>query len=179
MPANHPPLIREALAEEELLKRLIPSGPGHPDLIRRIRAASERDLTGGAVMAHASHPELIRAGLLYAYDAIDETHRIVQGIETAEASYWHGMVHRREGDFDNARYWFRRTGRLPAFPEMHRRAAEFSSLMARQLDWDPYLFVGECEQARFGGDGDVKQLLALQRVEFDVMFEQLWGAAFA
>jgi hypothetical protein len=51
--------------------------------------------------------------------------------------------------------------------------------MGRQSNWDPYVLVGQCEQARFGGDVDQKELVALQRLEFDVMFDQLWRDAFA
>jgi hypothetical protein len=173
-------LAAELLAEEDLLLRLRPTEPGSPEAVRRIREAEETELTGGAVLADAAYPRLIRAGLLYAYDAIDESHRIVQELAGAHASYWHGMLHRREGDFENARYWFRRTGRLKVvFPEMQARAAEVSPLMARQMDWDPYVLVGQCEQARFGGDVNQKELVALQRIEFEVMFDYLWRDAFA
>jgi hypothetical protein len=176
---GYSPLASELLAEEDLLLRLRPTEPGSPDALRRIREAEEQELTGGAVLADATYPRLIRAGLLYAYDGIDESHRIVQEIRTDQASYWHGMLHRREGDFENARYWFRRTGKLGVFAEMHARAADVSPLMRRQLDWDPYAFVGQCEQARFGGDVNQKELVALQRIEFQVMFDYLWRDAFA
>jgi len=177
---GYSPLANELLADEEdLLLRLRPIEPGHPDVLRRIRTAEESELTGGTVLADASYPRLIRAGLLYAYDAIDESHRIVQEIGSNHASYWHGMIHRREGDFENSRYWFRRTGKLGVFSEMHARAAEVSPLMGRQMDWDPYVLVGQCEQARFGGDVDQKELVALQRIEFEVMFDYLWRDAFA
>lgn len=173
------PFVNDLLADDEdLLLRLIPAEPGHPGALRSIRDADEKTLTGGAVMAHSTYPRLIRAGLLYAFDAVNESHRIIQEIESDEASYWHGMCHRREGDFENSRYWFRRTGRLSVFTELHARAADLSPLMARQLDWDPYLFVGQCEQARFGGDLDQKELIALQRMEFEVMFGYLWREAF-
>jgi len=178
---GYSPLVEELLAneEEDLLLRLVPSESGDPEVLRRIRTASELDLTGGAVMADPTHSPLIRAGLLYAYDAIDESHRIVQQIQTDHASYWHGMLHRREGDFENSRYWFRRTGELGIFSELHARAAAVSPLMGRQNNWDPYVLVGQCEQARFGGDQDLKELVALQRVEFEVMFDFLWHGAFA
>lgn len=176
---GYSPLVDDLLTDEDLLLRLKPTEPGPVDALLRIRSADESELTGGAVLAHASHPHLIRAGLFYAYDAIDESHRIVQGIATDVASYWHGMLHRREGDFENARYWFRRTGRLGMFTEMHSRSAGVSPLMGRQMDWDPYVLVGQCEQARFGADLNQKELLALQRIEFEVMFDHLWHGAFA
>jgi hypothetical protein len=176
---GYSPFAAELLAEEDLLSRLRPTEPGSPDALRRIRNADEQELTGGVVLADATYPRLIRAGLLYAYDGIDESHRIVQEIATEYASYWHGMLHRREGDFENSRYWFRRTGRLGVFGEMHARVAEVSPLMGRQSDWDPYVFVGQCEQARFGGDVNQKELVALQRIEFEVMFDYLWRDAFA
>lgn len=175
---GYSPLVNELLAEEDLLLRLRPTEPGSPDALRTIRHAPEEELTGGAVLADPVFPRLIRAGLFYAYDGLDESHRIVQDVRTDHGSYWHGMLHRREGDFENARYWFRRTGRLGVFPEMHSRAAEVSALMGRQMDWDPYVLVGQCEQARFGGDVNQKELIALQKLEFEVMFDHLWRDAF-
>lgn len=41
----------------------------------------------------------------------DKAHRIVQDIETAQASAIHAYLHRKEGDESNARYWYGRAGR--------------------------------------------------------------------
>jgi hypothetical protein len=117
---------------------------------------------------------LVRGGLLYALDAIQEAHAIFQDAKGDLGSYWHGMIHRREGDFDNARYWFRRSGILPVFSELHSAASQSSALMARQSNWDPYVFTGECEQARFGETEGLNGLVALQRVEFEVVFDYCW-----
>jgi hypothetical protein len=44
-------------------------------------------------------------------DEWDKAHRIVMD-ESGEDSAWvHAYLHRREGDLDNARYWYRRAGR--------------------------------------------------------------------
>lgn len=45
-------------------------------------------------------------------------HPVVQDLEDATASWLHALVHRLEGDLDNARYWYRRAGRTfdPALP---------------------------------------------------------------
>jgi hypothetical protein len=42
-------------------------------------------------------------------------HEIVQEHEESDVANWiHALVHRMEGDLDNARYWYRRCGRKPA-----------------------------------------------------------------
>ena len=41
-------------------------------------------------------------------------HEIVQEHEDDRTASWiHAVVHRMEGDLDNARYWYRRCGREP------------------------------------------------------------------
>ena len=52
----------------------------------------------------------VLAGLYLLYDELDESHTISQALETPTGSYWHGIMHRREPDYGNAKYWFRRVG---------------------------------------------------------------------
>jgi hypothetical protein len=73
---------------------------------------------------------VVRGGLLYALDDLAGCHEFFQSTANDLVSYWHGMMHRREADFDNARYWFRRAGALPFFDTLHSRAAEVSTDMA-------------------------------------------------
>ena len=47
------------------------------------------------------------AGVWLLHDYLDESHTISQRIDTPSGSFWHGIMHRREGDFSNAKYWFR------------------------------------------------------------------------
>src|SRR5690348_9587161 len=50
------------------------------------------------------------AGLWLRHGFLDESHTISQSLDNSSGSYWHGLMHRREGDFDNTKYWFRRVG---------------------------------------------------------------------
>jgi hypothetical protein len=38
----------------------------------------------------------------------DRAHRIAQEVEDAAGAWVHALVHRKEGDFSNARYWYQR-----------------------------------------------------------------------
>jgi hypothetical protein len=166
--------IDRLFLHDELLRKLTPSEPLSTALVLSLRATDDAAISGGKTVGHAGNFALVRGGLFYALDALDEAHAFFQDAPGDLGSYWHGMLHRREGDFDNARYWFRRAGALPCFGDLHRAASEFSADMAKQPNWDPYLLTGECEQARFGAEESVAALVRLQRVEFDGLFDYTW-----
>ena len=44
-------------------------------------------------------------------DDWDTAHNIAQDIASAEGSWIHAYLHRREGDEGNAAYWYRRAGK--------------------------------------------------------------------
>ena len=166
--------IGRIFLQDGLLAKLTPAEPLSYDLLLRVRAADDATLSGGQTIGHAENFALVRGGLLYAIDAIHEAHAIFQDTQGDLAAYWHGMMHRREGDFENARHWYRRAGALPCCAALHRAASEFSADMARQAGWDPYLLTGECERARFGAEESVAGLVKLQRVEFEGVFDYTW-----
>lgn len=166
--------IDRIFLHEGLLEKLTPAEPLSYDLLIRVREADDAALSGGRAIGRAENFALVRGGVLYAIDAIHEAHTIFQDAPGDLGAYWHGMMHRREGDFENARYWFRRAGALPCFAALHRAAGEFSSVMARQPSWDPYLLTGECERARFGAAENATALARLQRTEFEGVFDYTW-----
>lgn len=59
----------------------------------------------------ANVSRLLRALWLERKGDWDEGHAIVQEIPTADASWVHAYLHRREGDLGNAGYWYRRAGK--------------------------------------------------------------------
>lgn len=168
--------IDRILLAEGLLGKLLPKDISDRELWRRVTGADDAAIAG-APIGHAPAFGLVRGGLLYLLDDLDGCHRFFQDVPSDLGSYWHGMMHRREGDFDNARYWFRRAGALPMFDELHHKAALFSADVAKQMSWDPYLFTGQCEQCRFGAEDEGSELVRLQRAEFDVLFDYTWRQA--
>ncbi len=87
----------------------------------------------------SSLPRTCQAGLWLLANELDLSHELSQEIHSAEGSYWHGIMHRREGDFENAKYWFRRVGRHAVFDSL---AEEIASLRVNlpeapsDLPWD-------------------------------------------
>jgi hypothetical protein len=56
--------------------------------------------------------ELLRAIELAQAGDWDAAHELVQHLEDNTAAWIHAVLHKMEGDLGNARYWYRRAGRL-------------------------------------------------------------------
>ncbi len=172
---RYPDFIQRLLLHERTLDEPLPTEPTDYALVIRIRETDDATVLGGAESLPGAPLPLLRAGLFYYHNALDDSHKEAAKGDGDLAAYWHGMVHRREGDFDNARYWMRRAGEQPVFQEMHgRAAAENAPNMGRQSNWDPFLFTHLCEQYKYGAHEYKKEIGALQRVEFAVMFDYVW-----
>jgi len=140
--------------------------------------------------AFAIHPvpqsELpaVRGLVLLWHDHFDAAHEIVQHLETAEASYVHAILHRREPDYGNAKYWFRRVRQHPCYEPLAKAAEKilqssganaFASRLLPGGRWDALAFVDACEEAQ-AGRRDAKTVGALRQVqatEFALLLEHL------
>lgn len=118
-------------------------------------ALVEQILADNAVFAR--YPALA-SGLWLYVDALDRSHRISQGIDDSTGSFWHGIMHRREGDFSNSHYWFRRAGLHP--------------VMERIPDYDPHELIDAVAEGR---SADRIVLRQQQREEWMHLFG--WCAA--
>jgi hypothetical protein len=107
--------------------RIMPLGPGRPNqaalpMLARLDRAFDHVQVVDRAMA-----DCCRAAAWLLHDYHDQCHKICQDIATPSGSYWHAILHRREPDYDNAKYWFRRVG---SHPVLARLAAE------QEGNWD-------------------------------------------
>ena len=98
-PSSYPPRLAELLAAE----RLNPLDAGTPNEAARpaLAALTARAAFAPLALRDEDMARACLAGLWLYHDFLDESHRISQEIETPTGSYWHGLMHRREGDFGN------------------------------------------------------------------------------
>lgn len=113
-------------------------------------------------------PEL-QAGLWLYVDQLDRSHAVSQAIESPTGSFWHAIMHRREGDFSNAKYWYRRVGQHPAMSRIEI-AGGSGAAGTTVGKYDPHAFVDRVELAHRRGDSP-PDLIALQHLEWKALFE--------
>ena len=157
-----------------------PAPEGLPVAIRPSRGSSKMlkalERCDWNSLGNDRNGELLRAGALWLYGFLDESHSIAQGVDSAEGSYWHALVHRSEGDFSNSKYWYRRVGCHAIFPALLGAARQLevnsSSTLAPILelsDWDPFLLVEAMEQAARREMEDRALLQAIAREEYNLL----------
>lgn len=167
----------DQLAAREPQPPLAPRAEWDNNLTKVILETPDEELfASGAGGRQAA--DLLRCGLLLWNDALDPSHTLSQGIHSPTGSYWHGIMHRREPDFGNSKYWFRKVGDHPAFHGLRESAAAllrnfgdgYSQTWKSRLEvqpWDPFDFIDRCEKAVQGKEPpEVVELLeSIQLIE--------------
>lgn len=83
---------------------------------------------------------VMEAALWLLCGELERSHAVSQQIDSADGAYWHGVMHRREGDFSNANYWFRRALRHPVREQLVRQLATLQSTCNTTLTESQRLF---------------------------------------
>ncbi|MAG92916.1 MAG: hypothetical protein CMJ48_04115 [Planctomycetaceae bacterium] len=159
-----------------------------------LRAHLLETAPGDLVDPAGSHADAValKAGLLQVHDFLEESHVCCQsvqheGIHNAP-DYWHAIMHRREPDYGNSKYWWHHTGEHPLFPELAAGArtilvncdSEDASAWSERLTadgrWDPFGFVDLC--ALVNGSNDMALVEAAEQIQH-LELSLLLGATYA
>ena len=165
-------------------QQLASLGPdSRPDAQPIAKLDERMKITFQDIRLTAAIKDLLRATVYLWHDHLDEAHTIVQDIENRDASLVHAIMHRREPDYGNAKYWFRRVGVHPSFLGLAVKARELlekadeTDLHSRLLpnnSWDAFAFVDAVEDATHGQFASKTPLLQqIQKLEFKSFLENL------
>jgi hypothetical protein len=190
-PSSHRKIV-DFLCGRNPLPPLTPEHVWHPKLDEEIAELSLAEVAGDR--PEGLHSAIAWKAMLHLYnDSIDRAHELVQPIDTPTGSALHGIVHRREGDYENAKYWFRRTGDHPAWHGLVAKVCERMKYWSQSGDlpdqtigqaiqtiaangvWNPYAFVDAVSlvERRVDGNGARAILEEIQLMEMAAFLKYL------
>lgn len=95
-------------------------------------AALEQDIETLRQLPQNTAMITLIAALHLRNDSLDTSHSYAQQIEhDPTGAYWHGIMHRMEEDYWNAKYWFKRADKHPISKQLTEKVAIFL-----QQNWD-------------------------------------------
>lgn len=151
------------------------SGAPAPELdwlIKHIHQAKPGQFAPESSRVSIADAVAVKAGLLLWHDAADESHQLSQSIEGLgkehAGDYWHAILHRREPDYSNAKYWFRQFPipgvmsaivpcTLQALQDVQDGETWKKRLLAKGYFVDPFAFVDFCEACEGREDSPLGQ----------------------
>lgn len=181
------PLARDLLQLnlQDAYSRLVVTGPGH-DKARQLLNPATHELLLSAPVVSRDDGKALLAGLWLWHDWLDDSHRISQSLHDATGSFWHAIMHRREGDFANSQYWYARCRDHPALTALagavgailNPQPADKAYLRLTSGGWNPNAFVGLVEQVHEQpSDPRHKVCISLQQLEWRLLFDHCIRAA--
>jgi hypothetical protein len=167
---TYPPLVTELLA----IPAQMPLGPGTPNQVGadRLRGLDVAALFAPLRVRDTAMAQACLAGLWLRFNCHEQSHSISQDLDTPEGSFWHAILHRREPDPGNSKYWWRRVGSHPVLDQLVEQTPALS------YDYqDPFAFVDYCERARGKDSDQEKTAEAVQQLEWRLLFDWCCGKA--
>jgi hypothetical protein len=166
-----------------IVDRLMALGPGAPNVGMRPQLEQlQHDLPAKA--KNRDFAAACLAGLWLYHDFLDESHSISQDLHTVEGSCWHALMHRREPDYWNSKYWFRRVGEHPIYVQLRAEVIELCKghtwpSCIGEKTWDPMGFVDLCEKQADPNAMAHEHCRNIQAIEWRLLFEYCHERAFA
>lgn len=165
---------------------VVRDGEGSVEARDLLEAIKPSQLLASGSVKSAAEGDAMLAGLWLWHDWLDESHAISQGLHSATGSFWHAIMHRREGDFSNSKYWYARCADHPILPSLNAQAsailnplpADKSILRLIAHGWNLNAFVDFVEQVHdHPSDPRHGLAVALQRLEWRALFNHCTRAA--
>jgi len=166
------PIVAEILMGLPLAP--LDAGEVQSDRCAQLAAVDNADVFLGHTIASAAMADGCRSGLLLRLNDLDGSHDISQQIHSPTGSFWHGIMHRREGDFGNSKYWFRRVGDHNVFASLADAADAIGSASS---GWDPFAFVDFVEGVVSSDEENRELAEKIQQREWELLFDFCWGRA--
>ncbi len=113
--------------------------------------------------------QTIAAGLWLYIDDLARSHGISQNLNRPSGSFWHAIMHRREGDFTNSHHWYRKAGKHPVLTRIDSGGGGAGAGTGIG-SYEPHAFVDRVERA-VAQDSESTDLVAMQRLEWIALFE--------
>ncbi|HEV8292984.1 MAG TPA: hypothetical protein VGP94_13710, partial [Tepidisphaeraceae bacterium] len=164
---------------------LVVRGDGNPDAKKLLSSATPKQMLSGLIRSEDDANAML-AGLWLWHDWLDESHHISQSLNYATGSFWHAIMHRREGDFSNSQYWYARCAGHPVLQQMahqvgqilHALPADKTLLRLMSGGWNPNAFV-DLVQSVEQDQRNPKHTAAvsLQQLEWRLLFDHCTRAA--
>ena len=155
------PLFRE-LNPPSAMKQLLVDQPRNDAAHRMVGELVRHPSVAGA-------PALQAALWLYV-DDLDAAHEPAQSLATPTASLLHAVVHRREGDFNNALYWYRKAGNHGALGAIDLTGGGAGS-GTEVAAYNPVRFVERVQTAQANNDLTNPALVSIQHKEWRAIFD--------
>jgi hypothetical protein len=163
-------------------------GPGTPvsDVREDLRKLSLQKAFSHTEIKNRDMAECCLSAIWLLFNCLEESHTRSQGIPTTTGSYWHGIMHRREGDFFNSKYWFQRVKKHPIFPKLQtvsKEAAEETAshpsidFLKTQSEWDPFKYIDLCEACLSGRSTHENLAQQIQQYEWELLFNYCYRNA--
>lgn len=178
------------MEEQPLIDRLLGASAPNLDFTPRAGCRSRVQIEAqlleekGRIPEDPGHQNMVRCLMLLWNDHFEHSHDLAQEMHHQTGSLLHGILHRREGDFWNAKYWLSRVGAHPVNSRILEKLRQMGGLGAlkdqilvrgNSEEWNPCRFVDVCSGVLTGGGSEPEKaaLKLVQEAELRSLMEVL------